>query len=335
MKTLSIYFFVSILGSPETSADELSNFNITSIGLEKRYEDFDSLETKKFEQNKENVLKKWDEIAVSSNKVLVKLYDNNNIRLIVDYENGEVNLEAIGKNKIEIRTLLNELISDKGIYDSILSLEELENEKLTKAEYLNNLMNKIKVDKSDSDIGKRSNVNFSMISGHIKIRAKRYVHIVKKWAHLNNTEPELVMAMIRQESAFNPRAESHIPAYGLMQIVPKYAGQDVLRQLNGRDERPTRNSLFDPEINVMFGTSYIKILSEKFRGLTVDKSQLEHLVVASYNWGPDRILKAIKSKKINLNNPDLYEQIRKIAPEETKEYLKKVRGYKKEFAFKE
>lgn len=210
MKTLSIILITSLLGSQKANADELSSFKFFSNDQEKRYDDFALLEMDNFRSNEENIYKKWKEIAVSSKKVLVQYYDKNNVRLIIDYENGEINFEAIGKNESEIKSILNELISNSVMSNSVLTLEELESGKKNKDEYLKNLVGKIRVEKSDSDIGAISRINFSMISDHVKIRAKRYVGIVKKWSHINSTEPDLVMAMIRQESAFNPRAQSHI-----------------------------------------------------------------------------------------------------------------------------
>ncbi len=47
-------------------------------------------------------------------------------------------------------------------------------------------------------------------------------------------DPALVMSVIYNESRFNPLAKSYVPAYGLMQIVPKSAGVDAIQFLEGK-----------------------------------------------------------------------------------------------------
>ena len=337
MNTLNIMLINLSLTSFVANADEVKNYERMSNAQEARFNKIFSREKNTFNTQEESILKKWNEMASSTNKILVHYYDNNNIRLMIDYESGEIEFATIGKTIPEIKRALNLLISDHSAptKSSVMNLEDLDYVKKSKSEFVNDLLDQVKTNSIDQKADVRSRINFKMISGHIKARAKKYFGIVKKWSEVNNVEPELVMAMIRQESAFNPLAQSHIPAYGLMQIVPKYAGRDVMRLLRGKDEDPSKSSLFDPEINVMFGTSYIKILKDKFQEFTNDKSKIEQLVIASYNWGPDRIIKALKSKRISIEKSDLHEQIRSIAPEETKDYLKKIVGYKKEFAFKE
>lgn len=60
-------------------------------------------------------------------------------------------------------------------------------------------------------------------------------------------DPLLIVAMIAVESSFNPLAESHMGAQGLMQVIPRWhmdkIGEDA-------DER----ALFDPRFNVQVGT---------------------------------------------------------------------------------
>ena len=62
-------------------------------------------------------------------------------------------------------------------------------------------------------------------------RSRIYYDEVKKQAAKQELPVPLVFAIMHSESSFNPRARSHIPAYGLMQIVPKSAGIDTYRYL--------------------------------------------------------------------------------------------------------
>lgn len=328
---------ITLFISNYTFAIEPNNFKNFEISQENRFKKLEFDNNNQYSQTEKNIYTKWNELVTSSRKTLVTYYEDNNIRLIIDYEKGIVNLESIGKSKSDLKSVLNKVIDENGSIHSLLSLEELTTEKLSKSEIINRLMEKLSSDKisDETDLtNTKTKLSFSMLSDQLKIRAKRYLGLITKWAKINELEPELVLAIIRQESAFNPRAESTIPAYGLMQIVPKYAGRDIMITVMEHDEIPTKENLFDPEGNLFFGTSYIKLLKAKFNNFTDDKGKIESLVIAAYNWGPQRILNAIKDKRLNFEKPDLYGQIMKIAPTETKNYLKSVTEFKKTFQTK-
>lgn len=301
--------------------------------VENEYEARTKFASDEFRRVEKNIYKKWHELEASSKKILVKYYNDNNVRLIIDYENGWVDLEGIGKNKEQLGTILRTIISESNHLDSILNLDELSSEVISKDELVNKLVKNSTFEDEDSEEFK-TKINFNLVADHIKVRAKRFSSFVRKWAKKNKLKPELVMAIIRQESAFNPHAQSHIPAFGLMQVVPKYAGRDVMKQAFGKDETPTKKTLLDPETNIFFGTRYLNMLEEKFKDLTSDKEKVQSLIVASYNCGPERIINAIRTKKIKLESSDVNEQITKVVPEETKNYLKKVLDYKNEFTTK-
>ncbi|MEA2694446.1 MAG: soluble lytic murein transglycosylase, partial [Acidobacteriota bacterium] len=88
----------------------------------------------------------------------------------------------------------------------------------------------------------------------------------------------LVAGLIRQESAFNPRATSRVGARGLMQLMPETA-RDTARRL-GISYRP--EDLYDPHVSLRLGTAYLRELLDDFDG------NLE-LALAGYNGGPNRI----------------------------------------------
>lgn len=303
--------------------------SFTCWSLENQLESFNKIEATqiaRFNKKEEDIYKEWRQIVTSSQKVFVNYYSDNDIRIIVDYEKGTLRLEAIQSGRDEIKKVLNTIISNDESGGAIANLTDLVESKISKSDFVNNLLKKL--DLEDKNIKK---INFNFLSNHLKKRSARFKPLVEKWSNDNQIDLALAMAMIRQESAFNPKAESPIPAYGLMQIVPKYAGRDVMIMTVGKDVAPTKSALFDPETNIMFGTGYIKLLGDKFRPLSDDKDKIQSLIIASYNWGPDRILKAIQQKRIDLNLPELDDQINKIAPRETVIYLQKVKSYKAEF----
>lgn len=84
--------------------------------------------------------------------------------------------------------------------------------------------------------------------------------------------PELVLAVIAVESAWQPEAVSHAGAQGLMQLIPETA------------ERFGVRDPFDPEQNVRGGTRYLRWLLSLFRG---DVTR----ALAAYNAGERAVLR--------------------------------------------
>jgi soluble lytic murein transglycosylase len=91
-------------------------------------------------------------------------------------------------------------------------------------------------------------------------------------------DPYLILAVMKTESKFRDEAVSPKGARGLMQIMPE-TGQWIAEQLKMEDFHPDR--LFEPEINIMFGTWYLSYLSREFNhNLTV--------ALSAYNAGPGK-----------------------------------------------
>ena len=84
----------------------------------------------------------------------------------------------------------------------------------------------------------------------------------------HRVNPSLVAAMVRAESAFDPRAVSPQGAMGLLQLMPATATRFGLSQRRA----------FDPDSNLDAGVRYIRWLGERFEGDLV-------LVLAGYNAG--------------------------------------------------
>jgi len=76
-------------------------------------------------------------------------------------------------------------------------------------------------------------------------------------------DPLLVLALMRQESSFDPRAESGAQAMGLTQVVPSTA-RNIASRL-GRDDFALRD-LFKPAVSVEFGTWFLSQLLSDYKG---------------------------------------------------------------------
>ncbi len=85
-------------------------------------------------------------------------------------------------------------------------------------------------------------------------------------------DPDLIRAVMANESAFDPNATSSAGAQGLMQLMPQTAA-----------EVGVTNS-YDPSQNVAGGTRYLRTLLDKFGGNLTN-------AVAAYNAGPEAVEK--------------------------------------------
>ena len=132
---------------------------------------------------------------------------------------------------------------------------------------------------------------------------------IKKASASGFVDPYLVASIMREESAFNPRAVSWAGAMGLMQIMPKTA-ELIAREL-GADYSGSRE-LFTPELNTRFGAWYLGYLSKKFGSDLV-------LTIAGYNAGPVAASKWVCPKPM-----DADEFIETIPYLETRNYVKRV-----------
>ncbi|MCF7506710.1 transglycosylase SLT domain-containing protein [Vibrio sp. L3-7] len=170
----------------------------------------------------------------------------------------------------------------------------------------------------------------------LKARAGKYSALAEKESKNWEIDAALIMAIMHSESAFRPDAKSHVPAFGLMQVVPTSAGHDVNKQVRNIDAPMKVSDLYQPVINVETGTAYLDILNSKYlRKIENDESRL-YCVIAAYNTGAGNVARAFNedrstsigkaSKVINKMTPqEVYNHlVAKLPYDETKNYLKKV-----------
>ena len=126
--------------------------------------------------------------------------------------------------------------------------------------------------------------------------------------HYKN-DTALIMAIIKEESHFNPYAQSGVGAIGLMQLMPETAhevGERNGYQFNTSD-------LFNPEFNVKLGNIYYSQLRN-----ALDNKDIS--AIASYNGG----IGSVQRWKENLEYTDTDEFVEQIPYDETKNYVYKV-----------
>ncbi|MEI9935685.1 MAG: lytic transglycosylase domain-containing protein [Pseudomonadota bacterium] len=103
-------------------------------------------------------------------------------------------------------------------------------------------------------------------------RFSRYDEYIRQAATLYQIPEELVRAVIRVESDFDPRAVSPANARGLMQLVPETA------------ERMMVTDSFDPRQNIFGGVRYLRVLANLFNGDI-------QLTIAAYNAGEGAVMR--------------------------------------------
>ncbi len=138
------------------------------------------------------------------------------------------------------------------------------------------------------------------------------------------TKP-LVWSISRQESAFNPRAQSASGAKGLMQVIGS-TGREVSRQMRLKTYKGSR-SLFKPEINLQIGSKYLDRLIVSSKGYVP-------YALASYNAGPGNLFRWSKlrpgvqdlRKGFDVNSYEAFDEIwvEELPWSETRFYVKAV-----------
>ncbi|MDX1796067.1 MAG: murein transglycosylase domain-containing protein [Hydrogenovibrio sp.] len=298
--------------------------------------------------------KTWGDDKIASPKEYVKYTDRYQSRAIINFKSGQIRVETVtSKNPAAalkaaiVSTLLTpenpstvDLLSDKAIktgqqpflYDLVLDRDHKPVGTQWRAgRYADYLMKHAYRTDLYHD-KKRHYVTFEMVKDHDKSQQRKYATQVARQSKRFDQDPALVYAIIETESAFNPYAMSHIPAYGLMQIVPKTAGRDAYRLIHNTDGTPSKNYLFKADNNIEMGTAYLHILTTRYLAAVKNPKSREYCVIAAYNTGSGNVLKAFHSdraeavNRINrLSSQQVYHHLtRYLKYQEARHYVEKV-----------
>ena len=133
-------------------------------------------------------------------------------------------------------------------------------------------------------------VEMAMATDYLNEKAAEYKHLVSEFSQKYQIEEPLIYAVMEQESRFNPQAKSHIPAYGLMQLVPTSGGCDAYTYVKKlpKPQCPEPSYLYVPRNNIELGTAYLRILTNRFASVT-DPDCRRLCVIAAYNTGEGNV----------------------------------------------
>ena len=181
---------------------------------------------------------------------------------------GYSSLRAISNKYNNYNSSLDESASSKDILSSIDKVDKEESNKINSGEF------RVKIDAKDENT------------------KNRIANAVKKASTKYNVDPNLILAVIRKESYFNPNTTSSSGAMGLMQIMPKNTSYLGVK------------NAYNIEENIDGGTKLLKEYIDRYNG------DIEMALMA-YNGGPTRMAqRGVKSVS------DLYKM-----PKETQKYV--------------
>ncbi|KII77634.1 membrane-bound lytic murein transglycosylase MltC [Vibrio renipiscarius] len=311
-----------------------------------------------------NIEKRWGsrEIKVAGKNNYVKYIDNYLSRSEVDFQKGTIIIETVSptdpklhlKNAI-MTTLLTpddpanvDLFSSKDItlegqpflYQQVVDQDNKAIQWSWRAsrfaDYL--IANQLKV--KDVDFKKAYYVEIPLVENQVEIRSYQYADIVRRASQKYDIPEDLIYAIIKTESSFNPYAVSWANAYGLMQVVPKTAGRDVFKLVKKRSGEPSPEYLFNPENNIDAGTAYFYILKNRYLKDVQHPLTLEYTMISAYNGGTGGVLNTFNRSNrkqamhdINSLQPNqvFWALTNKHPKAEARRYLEKVTKFKKDF----
>ena len=139
-------------------------------------------------------------------------------------------------------------------------------------------------------------------SWYVRLRYPlEYEHIVRGHAEQYDLDAALLAAVIYRESEFDADARSSSGAIGLMQLLPDTA--EGIAQLT-EGNRFVVDDLYDPEINVRYGSFYLRRLLRKYDD--------ERLALAAYNAGQANVDEWIADGREEIPFPETREFVENV-----------------------
>ena len=141
-----------------------------------------------------------------------------------------------------------------------------------------------------------------------KVYKLEYTEYVRKYANEYNVDEYLIYAIIKAESNFEPNAESHRGAKGLMQLMYSTA-EDISKRIG---IELNEENILEPDININLGTKYISMLIQKYNNI--------NLALAAYNAGSGNVDGWIEKGTLKSDGSD----IENVPFTETNNYVRKI-----------
>ncbi|MBL7046582.1 MAG: DUF3393 domain-containing protein [Candidatus Marinimicrobia bacterium] len=339
----------------QSFSEMISEQNQYLESVTQEFDNYQDEQNRQFEDFKAQVEQRWDVFKSSSPQKMVSYDDDMNSRSSVDFEKGEIEVEVIIEDSPEKNSQQNQKEGEAALekkLQKVIALPAPDNQPILKDQiadgrgkaispktsktFAKEAVKKQEVKKSkiiakDGKPRVKYSVTIKMIPNHVEVRAKRYKANILKQAKRFSIDPAIVFAVIHTESSFNPKARSHIPAYGLMQLVPKSGGRDAYNFIYKRDKLLSAQYLYIPVNNIELGCAYISKLRHVYFGGVKNNESAYYCTIAGYNTGPGNVAKTLTgtskliptAETVNGKTPEqIYKMlITKLPYKETREYL--------------
>ena len=259
--------FDSELASAQEEMKQMeAEFEQTKLDHKNEFETYSKSLQKEYKAYEDELNEYWKNPELSTKKDWVSYSEDKKSRSKVDFENNEISIEVIAasqeeaeekiakrlsyvvskntkevvntdplqrrisqinKNKIDRPVLMDSKpILSNVIFDKKPTKKDIQH--YTKRTVKKN---KIKVRKSKFNHKNVYKMSVALPQNSTLKRSQVYKDEIIQNANYYDIPVPLVFAIMHTESNFNPFAKSHIPAFGLMQIVPRSAGRDVYKYL--------------------------------------------------------------------------------------------------------
>lgn len=369
MKNLLI--LISLVFAVNVIADDFADFKKSQETgykeykktIEEEYQAYQKAHNEAYKEFSKELGKKWPskngKAEISTNKKFVQYGKDLNSKKVINYKKNNITLEVIAKNQQEARKKLEKMFNNlvkedvKTAYKKDLLEKRIakklkskrkpikSNQKLIadiiSAQEKSTMKNQLK--KQNLIIVKHNGnfiykANVKMPPNSMIRKAKTFKKDVVKNANRQKIPAELIYAIMHSESSFNPMARSHIPAFGLMQIVPRSAGIDSYQYLYKKKRVLSSAYLYNSSKNITIGSGYLHILYYRYLKKIKNPQSRLYCAIAAYNTGAGNVAKTfIGTTNINratssinqLTPQQVYNKLIKDLPYmETRKYLKKV-----------
>lgn len=356
-----------------SSIDEM--FDEVDASIEQQYEQIDKAMEQAYKELEAEIAGVWgfDDIKLPSKKQWVDYSEDRRVRREFDFQRGVLRVEAVVPRGKPVETVVSRLKqavakavtdteqsladNDAALKKAVTKLQaegvvlEKETSKANNKPVLSGIVDKKQTESvvkkgPVKQVSKESNktvlkYEIPFTGGYYSKLAKRYAAPVLEYAKQHDVPASVVLAVMQTESAFNPRATSHIPAYGLMQLVPRSGAMDSYRHLYGEKKLLGPDYLYTPEKNIELGAGYLSLVYKKYLSRIEHSDSRWYCTIAAYNTGAGNVAKAFGHKRvskaaavINQMAPnEVFKQLQNKLPyDETKHYVTKVTKARKHYA---
>jgi len=359
MKIVSLFILVMFIVSLSHTQDDLSDFERYQQQQEQAFQNYSMQQDSLFIQYKDQVEKEWNEFVESTPSEWVTYSEDFKGRSQVDFEEGSVKVEAVvdkddpqseQKAKEIVREQLTKILEENDSNNKPVIADQIEVKGIGEVNKKNieEAVDKIVEKGTVSETSGKDNTKktkftivLDLVPDHIQVRINKYKPSIERLCDKYYIDPKVALAIIHTESFYNPNAYNrHGNAYGMMQIVPKYAGATMNYELNKQRSNPTPSYLYNPQKNLEMGIGYMRWLADNKWDEITNGDNLYYCIICSYNGGTGSVYKAMTGKLKGISNTewdnmisslnnmskkDLFNKLKRDIPwEETRKYIQLV-----------